>query len=176
MNYTEVETLEEYGGFTNTSEVTRAMLNRLIETASEMVDVYCGRVFAIATDAAAVSKTYSSVNQMLQQDNGTLWLFDDLQSVYSIPTVVGTPTITYIPDRVPYDRLYRDDGIWEDPTTIIGFWAFSMTTPASIEQATLRLALNMVPVAGFTGETFRPGRIPEDVKALLDPFRRRQMP
>ena len=45
MNYTEVETLEEYCHFENTSEATRAMLERLIAVASDQVDQYCGRVF-----------------------------------------------------------------------------------------------------------------------------------
>ena len=175
MNYTEVETLEEYCHFENTSEATRAMLERLIAVASDQVDQYCGRVFGIATDAAPITKTYSSVNGMWNE-GATLWLFDDLQSVYSIPTLVGAPTITYIPDHVPYYALYRSDGSWEDPTTIIGYWAYAMTPPESIVQAVLRLASEMVPVPGYTGDVRRPGRIPEDVKALLDPYRRRQMP
>jgi len=174
MDYTEVATLERYGDFRNTTEDQRAELERLISVASSIIDNYCDRVFAIATGAVAVTKTYSSVNGMLAYPSSTLWLFDDLQSVYSIPTLVGSPTITYIPDHTPYYALYRDD-YWEDPTTIIGFWAYSMTTPASIEQACLRLALSMYPQVSNTGERFNP-MIPSDVKSILDPFRRRQMP
>lgn len=176
MNYTEVETLEEYGHFENTSEATRAMLNRLIEVASAQVDNYCGRVFAIATGAATVTKTYTEANGLLHQVDGVLWLYDDLCSTPTIATMLGAPTLTYIPADTPYNRIYRDDGQWEDPTTITGHWAYSLTPPPAIEQATLRLALDMVPVAGYTGDTFRPGRIDEDVKALLNPYRRRWMP
>lgn len=176
MNYTEVETLEEYGHFENTSEATRAMLNRLIEVASAQVDDYCGRVFAIATDAATVTKTYTEANGLLRQVDGVLWLNEDLCSTPTIATMLGAPTLTYIPSDTPYNRIYRDDGAWEDPTTIAGHWAYSMTAPPAIEQAVLRLVLEMVPVAGYTGESFRPGRIPDDVKTLLDPYRRRKMP
>lgn len=176
MNYTDVETLEAYGHFENTSEVTRAMLDRLITVASAQVDNYCGRVFGIETDAATVTKTYSDENGLLVQADGVLWLHDDLCSTPTIATALGAPTLTYIPADTPYNRIHRDDGLWEDPTTINGHWAYSLTPPPAIVQATLRLALDMVPVAGYTGETFRPGRIDEDVKALLNPYRRRKLP
>jgi hypothetical protein len=174
MNYTDIATLERYGDFRNATEDQRAELERLISVASELIDNYCDRVFAIADGAAMVTKTFSHENGLMEYPVSTLWLPDDLQAGYTTPLAIGSPTVTTIPETAPYNRLCRDD-YWEDPTTVVGHWAYSMTTPASIEQACLRLATSMYPQVSATGERFNP-MIPSDVKSILDPFRRRQMP
>jgi hypothetical protein len=182
MDYCDVETLEAYGGFDNPTEQEKEQLARLISTASEMVDNYCGRVFGIEEDAAAVAKTFTVDNGLMELGSRTLWLQDDLCST---PTYAeGTVVVTLVPPGGPYERIVRDvdEGSWPDPTVVTGHWAYSMTPPVTIVQAVLRLAAWMFrqkettdgdrPLLTPSGAVIMPDAMPADIAFLLGPFRK----
>ena len=181
MDYTDIATLHAYGGFTKPTEEDDALLEHFISTASAMIDNFCGRVFAIATGAAATARTFTKDNGLLPGSGRTLWLEDDL---CSMPTYAetGMPALTYIPTATPYNRIVRADGLWPDPTVVTGQWAYSLTPPAPIIQACLRLAKWLYnskettegdrPIITPGGIVIMPSKLPQDIVAILASYRR----
>lgn len=184
MDYTDVATVEAYGGFTNPSEDERALLAHFITVASAMIDSYCGRVFAIETDAATTTKTFTQENGLLpgydRDDQRVLWLDDDLCSTPTIATAAVGVTFTYLPDHTPYYAIKRSEGVWEDPTTVAGHWAYAMTTPPVIENVCARLVTwlyHQRESVMSQGQTVNiPNRMPSDVAYALAPYRRIRLP
>jgi len=184
MQYATIEDVEEYGGFTNPTEAERAMLDTLISAASKMIDDECNRVFGVPPDAVTVAKTFTADNGLLPgtgllPDSGrTLYLDDDLYDVVSIPTLPVGTTLTYLPDHPPYYALVRSEGAWEDPTTIVGNWAYSNTPPVSIVNETCRLtcALHFQRQGQNAGENRSPFGPPHPDKRILSHYRRIKLP
>ena len=187
MQYATIEEVEAYCGFTNPSEAERALLDSLITVASQMIDDECNRVFGIETGAAVVTKTFTADNGLLPStgllpdSQRKLYLDDDLYDVVSIPTMLPvTVTITYLPATPPYYALVRSEGTWEDPTTIVGHWAYSAEPPAAIVNTTCRLVQWLYhqreSVMGQGNTTNAPNRIPVDVDQVLSHYRRIKLP
>ena len=184
VNYADTAMVHAYGGFTDPTDEDDALLELFIGAASAAIDNHCGRVFAIADGAATVARTFTADNGTLMYIGRMLFLDDDLCST---PTYAEAPapTVTYIPRDTPYVRLVREDGIWPDPTEITGHWAHSMTPPAPIILACLRLVMWMYHQKE-TGDTDRPiianglvimpAKLPEDIAALLAPYRKPMRP
>lgn len=183
MDYCDIDYLEQYGGFTNASEEARAMLTVHITEASDLIDKWCGRKFGIATGEAATTRTFTILNGLLDKNyRATLWLDEDLAALPStITTVVGTVALTYMPSvGPPYYAIIRDGGSWEDPTTITGFWAYSMTPSALIVNTTARLAMwlyHQREAVMSQGNTLNiPNQIPNDIAKTLAPYKRVRLP
>ena len=101
-------------------------------------------------------------------------------------TITDSPTVTYLPeDGPPYWGCYLTDGAWAYPTvTVNGKWGYSESTavPEDIEMACLMLAKWLydskdqtntnTAVITETGRVLLPKGLPNDVKALLDPYRK----
>ena len=176
MDYTDIATLENYGGFTNPSAEDEAMLERLISTASAMVDNFCGRTFKCEVETA---RTFTDDAGNYETDGRTLWLDEDLCST---PTYAESPAPTVTLVGTPcYNRIVREEGYWPDPTVITGYWAYSLLPPAPIEQAVLRLSLWMYRQKESTdtdrpiidnGILIMPSSLPKDIELVLKPYRK----
>lgn len=178
MDYIDMETLEVYGGWQNSSEETRALLQHFISAASAFIDMRLGRIFGIPDGQAVMAHTFTADNELLPAEGGrTLWLDADLCSTPTFAEVPA-PTVTFIPTTAPYDRIVRESGAWPDPTVVSGHWAYSMTPPAPIVQLTLRLAkwFYMMrestdsdrPIVTSAGMVIMPSSLPKDVQDILD--------
>jgi len=181
MDYAEIDLLHAYGGFTHPTEAGDALLESLLSTASAMIDAFCHRVFGIAEGAEAVAHTFTEDNGLLPPRGAgrTLWLDGDLCST---PTITDDPVVTLIPRDPPYYRIVRAEGAWPDPTVVTGHWAYSLTPPAPIVQACLRLTLWMYhqrestdgdrPMVTEGGVFMLPNAFPRDIQLLLAPYKR----
>jgi len=180
MDYITIEMLHAYGGFTGPSNDDDMLLQHFITAASAMVDSYCGRVFGIPTGAVATTRTFTIANGLLQEGEAALYFPDDVYTVTTIPTLTAGVTLTWMPDRPPYYGVIRSSGSWEDPTTIVAFWAYSESPPIVIQQATLRLAnwlSHQRESVMSMGETVNgPNLMPADIADTLAPYRRVRLP
>ncbi|MCX6069450.1 MAG: hypothetical protein NTU91_01120 [Chloroflexi bacterium] len=184
MDYTDIDTLHAYGIFTHPTEEGDALLETFISAASAVIDNICHRVFGIADGAAPVACTFTKDNGLLWESRRfprTLWLEDDLCSTPTFAEVPA-PTVTLVPMRPPYYRIVRAEAEWPDPTVVTGHWAYSMTPPAPITQACLRLALWMYhqrestdgdrPMVTSGGIFMLPNALPRDIQFLLMPYKK----
>ena len=184
MDYADIAALHAYGSWTRPSEAGDVLLESLISTASAMIDGFCHRIFGIADGAAAVARTFTRDNDLLWESRRfprTLWLDADLCST---PTFAEAPapTVTLIPTDPPYYRIVRAEGEWPDPTVVTGHWAYSMTPPAPITHACLRLAIWMYhqrqstdgdrPMVTEGGIFMLPNALPRDIQTLLAPYKK----
>jgi hypothetical protein len=184
MDYCDMATLLQYGGFTNPTSADEALLEHFISAASAFIDEKLGRTFAIASGEAPTGHTFSLDNGLLCSYSGrVLWLDEDLCSV---PTYaeVPAPTVTIIPMIPPYLRIVRalDSGYWPNPTVLTGYWAYSMTPPALIVQLCLRLATwfhrskegeeQDRPIVTPGGIVILPSALPKDIQDIFEVYRR----
>lgn len=180
MDYTDLDTVKTYGGFTSLDDEHEALLQHFLSAASAMIDDYCDRIFGIEEGAATTTKTLTKDNGMLVTVNRLLYLPDDLCSTPTIATLVGAPTLTYIPDSTPYWAISREDGAWEDPTTIAGHWAYSMTPPVIIQNTAARLAIwlyHQTEAVQGQGDTVNtPNLWPRDIRDMLRSYKRVRLP
>ena len=184
MDYVDIDTVEAYGGHTNPTEETRALLAHFITVASGMIDNECRRTFGIETDAATETKTFTAENGLLPlpefEDQRVLWLGYDLCSTPTIATAAVGVTFTYLPDHTPYYAIKRSEGAWEDPTTVDGHWAYSMTPPPAIQNVCLRLVTWLYhqreSVQSMGNTVNIPNRLPADVYQALGPYTKLRLP
>lgn len=188
MAYTDTTTLKRYLGISSTNDDT--LLGECIARAQALIDDYTQRPFEAAADTTRVFDAVDDVN------GRTLFLDTDLCQITSITNgdgvVVATGEYTTLPvNRTPYYALkllasagkrwaYADDP--EGAISIVGRWAWSVTAPTAIVQATIRLAtylyrqknnaqdLDRAVVVG--NSTLLPGDLPNDLVKILDPYRR----
>jgi hypothetical protein len=161
------------------------LLATLVTRASAIVDEYTGRIFAAAT----LTRYYTPG---VDTNANTLYLGADLLSVttltvdgtiipadgYTLHPLNATPK-TYLRLKSAYEWAYPDDP--EGTIVIAGSWGYSTIAPADVVQATARLALWLyrqreAPFSrvgnAITGEYEVPVALPNDVRALLDGYRR----
>jgi hypothetical protein len=174
MSYVTVADLRVYAGFD--SEEDDTILDVMVAAASETIDRYCGRTFKAAT-----------ANHTFRRDafdGSMLWLHPfELADVAD--AITGSPTVYYLPDQLPYDRLVLDDGDtvgWTYPTIVTGPWGYSLSPDGTIVECTLRLAKwlygmregtpNDNPIVTPQGIVLVPNKLPADVVSLLAPYRK----
>lgn len=189
MAYTTADDLRSYLGITDTGD--DVLLTSLIASAQEMVDSYCGRTFEAAADTTRTFDAYNDV------DGATLYLDEDLFSITTVTNgdgvAVSSSEYTTEPrNRAPYYAIRllpsagknweaQADGDNQDAISVAGRWAWSLTPPADVVQATRRLAawlyrqrdnadMDRAVVAGTA--TILPSAIPADVMTFLNPRRR----
>jgi len=165
------------------------ILESCIDRAQTAIETYTNRVF----EAAAGTKHYG----WDAVDGLFLWLDADLQSLTSVAngdssaTAVAVADLTEWPmnEGPPYYALRLDDSsdsVWQVDTdywiAVTGDWGFSATPPNDIVQACVRLAayyyrqkdtgqFETVAIAEGGAVTVPMGT-PEDVRTLLNPYRR----
>lgn len=190
MAYTTLTALKTYLGITAATD--DALLTDLIGRAGAIIDAYCGRTFEAAADTTRTLDALRDVSE----DRRTLYINADLAQVTSVSNAgVSVAPTAYVlePHTPPYYGLrlkatsgqtwtYKDDP--EDAISITGRWAYSISAPGDIQQACIRLAAYLYrqrdtageidrPLVTPDGQTLLPGRMPEDVVLMLDPYRRR---
>lgn len=189
MAYTDLSTLKRYLGIASANDDT--LLGECIARAQALIDDYVGgRTFEAAADTTRTLDAVADVEGLL------LFLDEDLCAITSVTNgdgvVVAASEYTTQPrNETPYYALkllassgkawtYEDDH--EDAISIVGRWAWSVTAPTAIVQATIRLAaylyhqkdnaqeLDRTVVTG--GTVLLPGDLPRDLAQILDPYRR----
>ena len=127
----------------------------------------------------------------------TIYFDDDLHSIVSVTNgdgVVVTPA-EYLPfprhsTPIYSIRLKETSNIeWtytdspEDAIAVLGYWAYSLTPPADIKHATIRLASFLYrqkdnatdidrPLMSGDGTIVMPTKLPADIQAILKPYER----
>jgi len=188
MAYTDTTTLKRYLGISSTNDDT--LLGECIARAQALIDDYTNRTFEAAADT---TRTFDAVEDVVSM---TLYFDDDLCQITSVTNgdgvVVAASEYTTQPrNETPWYALrllassgkswtYEDDH--EDAIAVVGRWAWSVTAPAAIVQATIRLAaylyhqkdnaqeLDRTVVTG--GTVLLPGDLPRDLAQMLDYYRR----
>jgi len=192
MAYCTVADLKSYRDIEAASD--DVLLAALIARAQALIDSYTGRTF----EASADTQRYLTVGR--DTDGRMAYLPDDLCQITSVVTDADgdadslTVNVDYIPEpryRTPYFALQllpNSDYRWEYTTNpemgvlITGRWAYSITAPADIAHACLRLAAYYysqkdaqvfdVTANPELGVITVPKGIPADVKKILDLYRR----
>ena len=177
MEYTTVNALRDFGDFGDEED---AELAALIDSASRVIDNYCGRIFAVEEE-----ETHTFTRSKRREDafdGQMLYLDDDLAEEASV--ITDSPTVTYIPENFPpYFAIELTEGSWNATAVeVTGYWAYSRTAPADIEFACLRLAKWLYELRDTTradtvmvteeGRLLVPQGLPVDVTTVLKPYRR----
>ena len=166
------------------------LLDDLLARAQAMIERHTSRTFEASAD------TTRTLDALADVDGATLYLPNDLCQITSVTngdasTVTAGQYVTIPSNVAPYFglRLKGSSGVgWtystdpEGAISIVGRWAYSVTAPADIVQATLRLAAWMYKQRDTmndgsattiqNGITVVPTAIPSDVKTMLAPYRR----
>jgi hypothetical protein len=179
MAYTTLEALKNYGGFEEDTE--DVLLEALIQSASMIIEHYTGRVFAIDSETdQAFSRL--RLHQESRFNGAMLYFYDELADTAS--AITDSPTVVYVPeDGPPYYGMYKSDGSWAYPTvTVTGYWGYSRTPPEDIQAACLRLSKWLYDMKDTTqgnaaivtleGKVLLPQGLPNDVKTILDHYKR----
>lgn len=189
MAYVTSTLLKTYLGATTGTDDT--LLTALITRSQAIIDRYCNRTFEVSTNTSRLFDAERDV------DGPMLWLDEDLVSINSVTNgdsdvlVASTEYTTEPRNRTPYYalKLVAQSGLYwtwtttpENAITISGKWAYSTAAPDDIVHVTLRLAaylyrqrdnatdLDRAVIAG--NATILPAQLPNDIKMLLDPYRR----
>ena len=190
MYISSVAALKAYLGIAATAD--DALLGQFGAAAQSMVEQHTRRVFEYGT---ATARAHDAVGDTCRYRQ-TLYLHDDLCSITSIVNGDGVPVtvgqyVTLPGDLTPYyaiKLLSSSSLAWtyttdpENAIIVTGKWAYSVTAPPDIVQATTRLAaylyrqkdnaadLDRAIVAG--NATILPATIPADIAKMLEPYRR----
>lgn len=187
MNLTTVEALRKFGEWL--SESDDVLLNALIAASSEAIEKYCDRIFAVTNET---EHTFTRRTAYLRRvgltspfDGPVLLLDADLAEPSSSIIANGTAVtaVTYLtPHKPPYWGIILDEGGWESPVEVTGYWAYSRTPPPNVEFACLRLAKWLYELRETTrgdavvvteqGAVLLPSAIPGDIQAILNPYKR----
>ena len=185
MGYASLADLTTYLGI-DASTADDALLTQFLARAQAAVDGICHRTFEATADSTR-HYDYRSV------DNCALYLDADLCAVTSVVngdgiTIGGAAYTTEPRNMTPWYALKLRAAVglawdgWNSDIAVTGKWAYSLTAPADVQQATIRLAAWMYRQKDNTGGdapmiagdvTILPARIPSDVEALLAPYLRR---
>ncbi len=175
MAYLTLADLKLYLGISGTAEDT--LLTALLAAAQAAVDAYCDRTFEADADSTRVFEAGRDTNGNL------LYLDHDLCQVTSITN--GDPAATVLTASAyrlePADPPYlvvrlRDDTLvaWEGEISIVGRWAYSLSAPEVIVQATREYTAYLYRAYDQQGN---PQRRPDDglprhIQHVLAGFRR----
>lgn len=189
MAYCTLSDLKTYIGVDVPDDDT--ILGQIIARAQKAIDTHCRRTFEASTDS---TKYWDAVEDV---DGKTLYIDDDLCAITTITNgdgtvLAATDYVTEPRSSTPYYgiRLLASSGYtWtydddpENAITIAGKWAYSTTAPADIAHACIRLATWFYrqkdttadaerPLLAGDGTIVMPSTVPNDVKALLAPYRK----
>lgn len=211
MAYTTNTELKTYlRGFEDASTTDDTFLTSCITRAQASIDRYCHRTFEASTNTTKTfdavkdvgDGTLSGYNKQASWESAelqrTLWIDSDLATINTVTngdgTIISSSDYTTLPRRkspIHAIVLKLDSNIawtWtdspEEAITISGKWAYSVSAPDDIVQATLRLSAWLYkqgenynagidrPVESPSGVLILPMEFPRDVLTLLNPFRR----
>lgn len=189
MAYTNTTDVKAYAGVDGSGD--DAVIGDLIAQAQAIIERACrGRVFEASADT---TRKFHAVEDV---DGPVLHLDADLCQITSITNGDGTAVTSAQYTTLPANltpwyaiRLKDSSGVaWtytDDPDeaiSITGRWAWSVTAPADVEFATLRLAAflyrqrdtsggdNDRPIMSNSGAILLPSQLPKDVQDLMRPY------
>lgn len=188
MAYTTAADVKTYLGISGSGDDT--LLGTLVARAQVAIDRFCNRTFESSANA---TRYFDAIGPHIS--GGTLWLDRDLCAINTVTngdseSLTGTHYVTLPRNDTPYFALKLKQGAgkvwtyatdWENAIAISGKWAYSETAPADIVQAAVRLAAfyyrqKDAPIQDVTaieaGVVIKPLAFPDDVRALLMPYRR----
>ena len=155
------------------------VLEALIESATAIIENKTKRIFKVDAES---DQAFTRISGMQRQrfSGQTLFFYQELAEEAS--AITDSHTVTYLPeDGPPYYGCYKTDGSWAYPTvTVTGYWGYSLTPPADIEQACLRLVKWLYDLKDATnsaqavvtpeGQVLLPEGLPNDIAILLNPY------
>ena len=186
--YTTVPTLKSYLGIDTTTD--DLLLQEMLSRASQKIDTYCDRGFT------ALTETRYFDSDAYDPSTGLLWMDKDLLTVATLTngdsdgTSISSSDYWLWPrNATPYYAIKLKSDVttvWEWDVdywvTVTGTWGFSAAPPEDIVHATIRLAsyyyyqkdsgiyeTQVFPEAGVVAV---PSGFPEDVREILNPYRR----
>ena len=185
MSYTTLADVKAYLAIPVATTSDDAMLAAYVSSAQMLIDTFCGRTFEAAEDTA---KVFASPGTRRLVFGGL-----DLCQITSVVNGDGTTITAYVTEPrngTPWYglTLKHESGItWTDTPddiTITGRWAYSLTADAMIAHAARRLTAWLYRQKDSTADMDRhivssdgiplaPSRLPNDVTAMLIPYRRR---
>jgi hypothetical protein len=186
MAYATVSEVKAYLGIATASDDT--LLNDLVSRAQSIIDNYTGRVFEAET----------AIRYYTRDDvDGAYLLFygDDLLSVTTLTNgngeVIASANYRLEPrNATPKYSIKLLNGVyWEfddsnSEISVAGLWGYTATPPGDIAHACVRLTAFLYrqkdtsadidrPLVTGDGVTIMPSGLPQDVKSLLDKYKRR---
>lgn len=187
MSYATTPELKLYLGITTSTD--DVLLTALISRAQGIIDTYCKRTFEASADTTRYFHAVHDVDQY------TLYLDHDLYSVTTLTNGGGVAVSAsdYVLLPANYKPAYAIALKWsasvvwtysdtpENAIAITGKWAYSLTAPADITHACIRLAAwlyrqkdnsaDMSDVSVTTGGAVMiPSGLPRDVWTLLERY------
>jgi uncharacterized phiE125 gp8 family phage protein len=186
MAYITIAELKDYLGISTATD--DSILTSLIERAQGVIEAYTGRKFEAST------ATRYFTNQSIEGRWLYLWGYD-LLSITTLTngddTEIASANYRLEPrnDTPKWAIRLDEDTSWEmddsdSEVSIAGTWGFSTTPPYDIKHACTRLAAFLYrqkdtsadidrPMITGDGVTIMPSSIPQDVKSILDNYKRR---
>lgn len=174
----------------NTDDDT--LLTTLIARAQAMIDGECRQSFEAAADTTRYFQA-NGIDEGGQVDGRDLILDAPLCQITTVTNGDGTVVsasdyITLPRNLTPWYairlkessglRWTYDDDVESDTIVVVGRWAYSVSAPTAIVQATTRLAgylyrqrdnaLDLDRTVITAGQTILPSRIPRDVRDILE--------
>jgi hypothetical protein len=168
-----------------------ALLTDLLARAQAMIDHACARTFEQSGDTTRYFDARRDV------DGAMLYLDTDLAQITSVTngdgaTIASNQYATEPRNTTPYYALaikQNQNVAWtwsdtpENAIAIVGRWAYSVTAPADITHACIRLAAWLYrqkdsnadidrPLVTGDGVMILPSAMPKDVLEILAPFKR----
>ncbi len=186
--YATLAELKAYAGISLTDTAQEALLNSLLERASEVCRTFTGQEFAAAETTVAIDFS----DPRVEMDGATLTLYSmSALSVTSIGledgTVIPGASVALLPRSAArkYKIRLLDPYGWTGTfVEITGKFGYSLTPPADIVHSVIRLAHFMFkqkdnasgdtdrPIVSPEGLLLMPGGLPTDVQAIWQKYRR----
>jgi hypothetical protein len=194
--YCTVADVTTYVDFDTDATVDNTLLGDLITRASKRIDDYCGRTF-VAFDSDYTTKTFDALANVWGPE---LFFGHDLGIVSTITNgdaaVVTTDQYVLLPSEGPpyfTIRLKASSGVaWtyasdpEEAISVIGHWSYNSTSDnlTAMTDACVRMVtwmykqresqadLDRPLMVEGSGNILMPTRLPDDVRAILNPYRR----
>lgn len=194
MAYTDASSLKSYLGLTSSGDDT--LLGNLISRAQSIIDATTQRTFEASGNTTRYFNPDTDVDHKTRR---ILYLgHNDLCQIATVTNGDGTviSASDYVTHPVNYTPYYAiqlklsSSDVWtysdapESAIAISGRWAYSVTAPADIQHATIRLASwlyrqrdsgnggNDAATIATAGVVISPAALPSDVQLILQPYKR----
>jgi len=180
MDYTTLSGFRTFGDFVSTDD--DGLLTDLITQASRIMDKYCGHILVTDVETNRTFRKLSLPHITPDSFEGRILYFDtDLAE--EAAAITGDPVVTYLPENIPpFHGVVLEEGSWENPTVVSGYWAKYTSIPADINFACNSLTKWLYEMRETTrgdmvvvtpeGQTLVPRGLPTDVTVMLQPYTR----
>jgi hypothetical protein len=204
MAYVTIDDFKAYAGHDD-YDTDDTLVPALIARAQGVIDNYCGRTFEGSTSVGTTGSdgwVERNFDYSLDVDGYELLFDRDICEIGVVSngdsdsTAISSDNYVTNPrNDTPYYSIkikssttdswtYADDP--EDAITVSGVWAWSLTAPDPIKQATLRLTNWFYkqrvaeldadrPAVTPHGFTVMPAKIPADVVSIIEPYRKKRV-